>query len=303
MNTKTGLDRRAAAWLADGPTELSDRVLDAALREVHVTSQRRVRRVPWRFSQMPALSRATGIAAVALVVVVGVGGLIYLNSRAPVGPGGPAASSPTATPTATPVAPPTVAPSPQPTFDPTAWTRYTSVVYGLTMAYPSDWTVSSSATRKWQPGETQFDDPYPWADVITNPVAVDGDQIALFVWQVPAPADADLATWAGLQAGFLAVCEEPSFPPCVIDAGTASSSQFCLGQPQCRPALVVSVGTTEVVPFGFFGDPATGTITVFSLGRPDDFPAAARYGGGMALLKLILAQVDVRAPLPGETPH
>jgi len=42
---------------------------------------------------------------------------------------------------------------------------------------------------------------------------------------------------------------------------------------------------------------------VFSIGRPDDFPAAARYGGTVALLKAILAQVDIRAPLPGETPH
>ncbi|MEA2673857.1 MAG: hypothetical protein QOI92_1049 [Chloroflexota bacterium] len=32
MTTNSDFDRHASAWLADGPTELSDRVLDAALR-------------------------------------------------------------------------------------------------------------------------------------------------------------------------------------------------------------------------------------------------------------------------------
>jgi len=91
----TDYDRLASAWLADGPTELVDRVLDAALREVHSTHQRRALRVPWRFPYMPAVTRATGIAAVALVAAVGAGGLLYLNSS---GPGGPASPPPTAAP-------------------------------------------------------------------------------------------------------------------------------------------------------------------------------------------------------------
>lgn len=41
------VERLAAAWLAEGPTELADRVVDAALREVHVTRQRRVWE-PWK---------------------------------------------------------------------------------------------------------------------------------------------------------------------------------------------------------------------------------------------------------------
>ena len=41
MNTNADFDRIAQSWLQDGPTELPDRSLQAALDEVHVTSQRR----------------------------------------------------------------------------------------------------------------------------------------------------------------------------------------------------------------------------------------------------------------------
>jgi hypothetical protein len=44
----TEFDRLASAWLVDGPIELADRVLDAALAEVHTTQQGRRVPVPWR---------------------------------------------------------------------------------------------------------------------------------------------------------------------------------------------------------------------------------------------------------------
>jgi hypothetical protein len=53
MSTNRNFDRIAEAWLAEGPSELADRVLDAALDEVHLTSQRRRMAVPWRTPQMP----------------------------------------------------------------------------------------------------------------------------------------------------------------------------------------------------------------------------------------------------------
>ena len=51
-----------------------------------------------------------------------------------------------------------------------------------------------------------------------------------------------------------------------------------------------------------FADAETGLVTVVSLGRPDGFPAAARYGGAVQLLKSILTTMDVWTPEPGQIP-
>lgn len=108
MSTNRDFDRVASSWLANGPTELNDRVLEAALDEVHLTRQRRRWSAPWRF-HMPMLTRATVSVAALLVAVAGVGGALYLTSN-PAGSG----SKPTATPVSTPV------PSALPTKSPSA---------------------------------------------------------------------------------------------------------------------------------------------------------------------------------------
>jgi hypothetical protein len=69
MTTNSDFDRRAAAYLADGPTQLADRVLDAALRDVHKTRQRHRWSVPRRFQPMFSVARLAAVAAVALVAV------------------------------------------------------------------------------------------------------------------------------------------------------------------------------------------------------------------------------------------
>jgi hypothetical protein len=254
---------------------------------------------------MPAFTRATSLAAVALVAVIGAGTLVYLNGNP--GPGGPGTPTPTAAPTPAPTAVATTAPTLQPTWNPespTAWATYTSAVYGFTMKYPADWSVDAPATHKWQPGEPDAAGTWPWADLFVNPEEVDGDAIGMWVWQVPAMAGADLSSWEGLQAAFIDVCEGPSFGSCEFERIESINhpTRMCLGQQECRPALIIPVGIEEPEPFGVLGNPATGLITVFQIGRPDDFLAAARYGGTIALLKAILAQVDVREPQPGETP-
>ncbi len=300
MNRSIDAERILGAFLAPEADRLPDRVIDAALADIARTPQRRALRVPWRFPFMPALTRATGIAAVALVAVVGGGALVYLNSPGS-GSGGPGAQ-PTPTPTPAPTVAPTAAPTPQPTFDPSdpaAWTPYTSAVYGYTIAYPSDWSLHSAATHKWQPGEPIVEDGWPWADVFANPETVDGDEIGLSVTQVPAPAGADLGSWDGLEAALGELCAEPTLNGCPSDD---PPTELCLTGQGCRAAIIVLSGE-ELAPTAAFGDPETGTITLFAMGRPDDFPAAARYGGTIALLKAILAQVDVREPQPGETPH
>jgi hypothetical protein len=100
--TENDFDRTARLWLDDGPTALSDRALQAALDEIHVTRQRRarwpVRRV---FDMNPSIRLAVGAAAVVLVAVIGSN---FLPSGSGVG-GGPAATpTPTPTPSPTPIA-------------------------------------------------------------------------------------------------------------------------------------------------------------------------------------------------------
>ena len=89
MTTDRDFDRIAMAWLADGPEELSDRVLDAVVDEIHVTRQRHGLRLPWRFSTMTTPAR---VAAAAVIGVLAVGGAFFAFNRSPpaVGDPGPA---------------------------------------------------------------------------------------------------------------------------------------------------------------------------------------------------------------------
>jgi hypothetical protein len=168
MNTTRDFDRRAAAWLADGPSELNDRVLDAALREVHLTHQRRRWSAPWRTTLM---SLRLGLAAAVALVVIGLGGALYI------GGGGPApttASTPTAVPTAGPT--PSRAPGP-----------FTSPLYGYTVDVPAGWTITPTVVA-WPAGV----DPNP--DLFAGPPASpDFDNV--YVAAQPVPDGMTSAAW------------------------------------------------------------------------------------------------------------
>ena len=71
MSTNRDFERIAAAWVAEGPAELADRVLDAALDEVHLTHQRHRLSVPWRTSAMSMPIRLAAGIAVLLSVTIG----------------------------------------------------------------------------------------------------------------------------------------------------------------------------------------------------------------------------------------
>lgn len=245
---------------------------------------------------MPALSRATGIAAAALVAVIAVGGVMYLNSNKSDGVG----SQKTPAPTAARTIEPTVAPTPRPSEVAPGilgWKTYTSAVYDYTISYPDDWSVAARATEKWQPGASE-DDPF-W-DIFLNPEAIDGDSMVFQALQFSAPDGADLASWDGLLTALTEMCANPEEfydeTPCPSEGMTL----MCLGSPGCQPvAFVYDTG----LPQALFGDPGTGTVTYILVGRPDNFPAAARYGGSVMLMKSILSQLGIREPRPGETPN
>jgi hypothetical protein len=113
MTTDRDFDRIAMAWLADGPEELSDRVIDAVVDDIHVTPQRHALRLPWRF---PSMTTPFRIAAAAGIGVLVLGGALYVLQPGSSSPGGsgptrspspsPSPSAPSAAPTAT-VAPTT----------------------------------------------------------------------------------------------------------------------------------------------------------------------------------------------------
>jgi len=106
------LNRAAQAWLAEGPTTLSGRVLEAVAQEIHSARQRRVMGTPDRFLSLPLPIR---MAAAVMAGFLVVGGLLYLN-----GPGQPAVVGGGPTPVGTSSPTPTVAPTPSPSSTPQA---------------------------------------------------------------------------------------------------------------------------------------------------------------------------------------
>lgn len=157
MNTMSDFDRRAAAWLTNGPTELNDRVLEAALREVRLTHQQRALRMPWRsFPMNPSVRLVT----MALAVIVALGAIVYaIVPRDIAGPSQP----PAATPSARPSLPPTAA-----TTSTGSWLAFSSVRYGYDIKYPQTWTATP-AERNWTLQVDRGDRSTPATDAFMPP--------------------------------------------------------------------------------------------------------------------------------------
>jgi hypothetical protein len=164
MTTDRDFDGIARAWLAEGPVELSDRVLVAVVGDVHQTRQRHARGAPWRFLTTTSPMR---LAAVALVGVVAITGA-FLFGR----PGQPAVGGPSPIPTAT------ASPSPTPSGSPSASVHaltetFTSPRYGYSVNYPSGW-IASSATKPWLAGSDT-----PWGDPALDTIGTSDARLAI----------------------------------------------------------------------------------------------------------------------------
>jgi hypothetical protein len=137
MTHPAEFDRIARAWLAEGPAELSDRVLGAALQEVHVTTQRRVLRAPWRTLQMPNPLRLAAYAGVAAAIAIAA--FVAISPRTPTDPIGGSPSP--------------VIPSPTPSLAPSAAAAVELPVTGRVDAgtYRTDW-IDPPLTFTWETG-------------------------------------------------------------------------------------------------------------------------------------------------------
>jgi len=173
MTHDRDFDRIAEAFMADGPTQLADRVLDDALDEVHLTSQRRVLiRVPWRFPLMNTYAKL-GVAAVVAVLLVG-GGIALLRPGTSSGPGGAPSVAPSSAPSVAPSPSPSPSPAPSP-ISTADWVPFASARYGYTLAYPASHTgvtgATVSAPTEVIPAQRDF-------VIGTDRITVSGDDIA-----------------------------------------------------------------------------------------------------------------------------
>lgn len=308
MSDRT-FERAVLDWLEEGSDRTPRPAIDAVLLAVKTTPQERGPWLPWRFRLMPALTRATGLAAVALVAAVGVGGLLYVNSTGPGGQGGQAT-----------VPPPTVAPTMAPTLPPgiTGWKTYTSAVYGFTISYPNDWHVREPASKAWPAGDGI--DELPYADKFENAAGLpgsenDGQEIGLLVWAMPVPAGVSVTSPSAMFLSY----EKLRASIGGVRGGLFAPRPFCLGSfgsvgvdfpppppsegtpaplpEECRSALTSEIGYENddgLYPHAFVGDPENGVVIVFRMAREDSFPAATNYGGTADLLNAILGELYAR---------
>lgn len=153
MTTDRDLDRIAKAWLADGPEELSDRVIDAAVDQIHLTRQRRTVGVPWR---LPTMTTPARVVAAAVIGVLVVGSTLFILGR-PGSSGVGGAPAPTMAATATPTV---VVPAPARAVPIPALTEtFTSARHGYSIKLPAAWTATP-ATKPWITGiDTTYRDP------------------------------------------------------------------------------------------------------------------------------------------------
>lgn len=283
-------ERAVHDWLEEGSDRIPPAALDAVLFAVKTTPQQRVLRIPRRLNSMSTYLR---LAAVALVAVVGTGGVLSFYGSWTGVPGGPTSTAP---PTSSPAATPGrsfVAPGIP------GWTTSTSDVYeGFGLGYPLDWPVRVPATRAWMAGDRFPADGLPYADKFFS-AETESSQIGLFFWAVPA-GSADIDSVEGLTAWAESFCNDVDALSCPEFAGQAAP--MCANESgDCKPAIIVPTSTIQYafVPnwetLEFFGREYA-KIRIVVVAREDAFAPAARYGGSMELLKAVLTTMSVWGP-------
>lgn len=177
----------------------------------------------------------------------------------------------------------------------TGWTTYTSAIYGITLRYPSDWSVTASATRNWGADDGVPADEVSYADAFVSPG--EGDtQIGVDAWQmhidVFGGGTADLEALAGKFCRFAASsCETftQRAVPLDFNNGGDGGCAILVPTPGRQYAFLSDVD-------GCLITEGTSWITVVVVNREDDLPSAARYGGSLELLRSMVTTMRVWRP-------
>jgi hypothetical protein len=253
--TERQFDRIADAFMAEGPTVLPDRVLDAAFEEVHRTRQRRVL---WRaLRRLPTMNTYARFAVAAVAVIaLGLLGLNYLGSdRGGVG------GSPTASPSPSLTTAPSAAPSPVPSAAPSATSaaaptappltgRFTSPSHGYSIAVPEGWTTRP-ATKPWT---TEYVDHFTESADL-----VEGAEHQGFIAVASQPLGGRTRAEWEADAWQIVIKDEPAFVDCPASAEpiTIDGAQ---GIFSCDLALVTSGGRGYWIRDFLDGDPPWGRV-------------------------------------------
>ena len=264
--TAYDFDRTARAWLQDGPVVMSDRALQAALDEVHLTRQRRPPWTTWRNATVNSyLARiAATAAAVVLVAVIGVNLLPGDN---------PPGSQPTGSPAAT------TSPTASPAAEPSAAARDVDITYDpypfrLTLTLPSGWDGTDGAfvvqkpyggdpprtlaIATWVVGNV-YTDGCQWEGSLLNPpLGPTVDDLANAISgledrETTVPVDVVLDGFVGKELEMtipdidFASCDNGEFRSWVDPTGIA---RFHQGPLEHSRILILEVGGTRVLIFG-----------------------------------------------------
>ena len=165
-----GFDVRISDWLETDPDLAPPdlmRTVESALPSI---PQRRVMRLPWRFSPMSTFAKVA-VAAVA-VIAMGAVGIVALQPRNVPTVG----AAPTASPSASPFRSPSPSASAAASMPPPLSGTFTSPTNGISTAYPAGW-LTEAATDPWTIGWPSFDQ--TTGDFLYDPTLKDHLFIAL----------------------------------------------------------------------------------------------------------------------------
>jgi hypothetical protein len=170
MSGPSDFERIARDWLAEGPTELADRVLDATLTDVRRTRQRRPL-TAGRFAQMSGQTRAGVAIAAAIVLILGAALVLRTSNQAPVA----ASPAPSASPSPSRIAAaPSIGPATGPRVTMNDKGCYGENLEGLRAGQLTIEAVSTTDDSvAWD--LLKYDAPHTWADAAA--VVVERQQI------------------------------------------------------------------------------------------------------------------------------
>ena len=280
-------DNAVNDWLESGSDRTPPSAIDAVLLAVKTTPQERDLRIPRRFTEMAFPMRLA--AGIAMVAVVAVGALLYVNR----GTGPRVGGEPTPSPTLAPTAAPSPTAATLGPLDTTAWTTFTSSEYGFSVGHPPVWTVTP-AIRSW----SFATDAEVWLSSAEDAFLAPDRSVRVAAWAVPLTDPQMNQSWPELEAWVVDYCQRTKNTDCATIHDRAVP--LCVEKRDCHPALLVPFAD-DVQAFGYGGVLPDGKMVVMTVARGESEPNVAPYGGATRLLEAFLSTMNIWPPFYPET--